>query len=141
MSSTPIIGIGNQVEFANSSSPTVFTVLAGVDSFSFGSDKVTTAKTTTMATTNGVDTFIPATQNPGSFSAKGFWLPGDTTQVALEALRLAAGPPIPFKATYGSGNSCTFSGIIESFSPGQFSLDKPTPFELKVQISGPKVYV
>jgi hypothetical protein len=137
--STPLTGIGDSFEFASSASPTVFTPLAGVDSFAFSGDKVAVEKTTLMATTNGVDTFIASTQDPGGADIKCFFLPGDVTQVALEAIRLA-GTPVAMKALYGTSNSCSFTGIVESMTPS-FPLDKPARLDVKVKISGPKVFV
>lgn len=136
--SGPYVGIGDQFEFATTASPLVYTVLAGVDSIAISGDKVTTSKTTTMATANGVDTFIGSTQDPGTVDVKGFFLPGDATQVAFEAIRLA-GAAVNMKVLYGSSNSCSFSGIIESFTPS-FPLEKPATFDAKIKISGPKVY-
>ena len=137
--SSPIIGIGDSFEFASIASPTSFTTLAGVDSVAFSGDKVATEKTTTMATVNGVETYIASTQEPGSLDVKAFFYPGDTTQVALEAIRAAA-QPVAMKALYGSSNSCSFTGIVESMTPS-FPLDKPARLDIKVKISGPKTYV
>jgi hypothetical protein len=91
-----------------------------------------------MATINGVDTFNSSTQDPGSADVKGWFLPGDTTQVSLEAIRLA-GQAVPMKALYGTSNTCSFTGIVESFTPS-FPLEKNATFDLKIKISGPKVY-
>lgn len=135
----PITGIGDVFEFATVASPTVFTTLAGTNSVARTGDKVQVEKTTTMATANGVDTFISSTQDPGGVDVKGFWLPADASQVALEAIR-AAGSLINFKILYGSGNSAAFAGIVESFTPS-FPLEKPATFDLKVKISGPVTYV
>ena len=141
MSSFPVIGsgLGDTFEFATTASPTTFTTLSGVDSIALSGDKVKTNSTLTMASTTGAETFLGSTQNPGTFAVKGFWLPGEATQVALEAIRLAA-QAVPIKITYGTSNSCSFSGIIESFTP-TFPLDKPPTFDLKGQISGLKTYV
>jgi hypothetical protein len=139
MSGTPIVGIGDSFKFATTASPTVFTTLIGVDSVSFSGDKVATEKTTTMATVNGVDTFIGSTQDPGSVDVKAFFLPGDVTQVALEAIRLAS-IAVPCEALYGSSNSCAFSGIIESMTVS-LPLEKPARLDIKIKVSGPKVYV
>jgi hypothetical protein len=133
--SNPIVGIGAQFEFATVISPTVFTALAGVDSITFSGDKVQVEKTTTMATTNGVDTFIGSTQDPGSCDVKAFFLPGDTSQVALEAIRLAT-IAVQMKALYGTSNSRTFSGIVESITPS-FPLEKPARLDVKIKLSGP----
>lgn len=137
--STPLTGIGDSFEFASSASPTVFTVLAGVDSFAISGDKVATEKTTVMATVNGVDTFISSTQDPGTIDVKAFFLPGEASQVALEAIRLA-GTAVAMKGLYGTSNSVAFTGIVESMTPS-FPLDKPARLDVKVKISGPKTYL
>jgi hypothetical protein len=137
--STPTTGIGDSFEFATVASPTTFTTLAGVDSFAISGDKVATEKTTVMATVNGVDTFISSTQDPGSVDVKAFFLPGDVTQVALEAIRLS-GATVAMKGLYGTSNSVAFTGIIESMTPS-FPLEKPARLDVKIKISGPKVYV
>jgi hypothetical protein len=140
MSTTPIIGLGATFEFATLASPTTFTTLAGIDSVSFSGDKQTTVKTTTFATTNGVDTYIGATFNSGSCDVKGFLLPGESSQVALEAI-YTSGAIVPMKVTYGtSSNSCTFTGIVESWTPGNFVLDKAATLDVKIQISGPRTF-
>lgn len=135
----PIVGIGDSFEFSSIASPTAFTTLAGVDSIAFSGDKVVTEKTTTMATTNGVDTYISSTQDPGSADVKAFFLPGDTTQVALEAIR-ASGQAVAMKALYGTSNSRAFTGIVESMTPS-FPLDKPARLDIKIKLSGPATYV
>jgi len=135
---TPYVGLGDQFEFATVASPTTYTVLNGVQSVAISGDKVQIEKTTTMATANGVDTKIGSTQDPGTVDVKGLFYPGDTTQTAFEAIRLAA-VAVNFKITYGSGNSCSFSGIIENFTPS-FPLEKPASFDAKIAISGAKVY-
>jgi hypothetical protein len=139
MPNTPYVGIGDQLEFATVASPSTYTVLDGVQNVAISGDKVATEKTTTMGTSGGVDTFISSTQDPGSADAKGLWYPGDASQVAYEAIRLS-GATVNFKITYGSGNSCSFAGIIESFTPS-FPLEKPATFDSKIKITGPKTYV
>jgi hypothetical protein len=138
MSTTPIVGISAAFEFATVASPTTFTTLAGVNTITFSGDKVATEKTTTMASEGGVDTFISSTQDPGSADIKGLFLPGDASQVALEAIRLA-GQAVPMKATYGTTNSCTFTGIVESLTPS-IPLDKPSTLDIKIKITGPRVF-
>jgi hypothetical protein len=138
MTPTPIVGTNDSFEFASVASPAAFTTLAGTDSFAFNGDKVATEKTTMQATPNGVDTFISSTQDPGSLDVKAFFLPGDTTQIELEAIRLS-GAAVPMKALYGSSNSISFTGIVESMTPS-FPLDKPARLDIKIKISGPKLY-
>ncbi len=135
MSSTPIIGIGDTFSFATVASPTTYTTLDGVQSIDFTGDKVMTEKTTTMSTANGVDTFISATQDPGTVDVKCLFFPGDASQTALEAIR-AAGAPVNMKATYGTAHTSSFSGIVESMSKN-FPLDKPATLDVKIKITGP----
>src|SRR5258708_25652580 len=121
--SNPVVGIGDVFEFATVASPTTFTALAGVQSIDFSGDKVAIEKTTTMATVNGVDTFISSTQDAGSVDVKCLLEPVDATQAPLEAIRLA-GQPVQIKALYRSSNSTTFSGIFQSMTP-KLPLAKP----------------
>jgi hypothetical protein len=137
--SNPIVGIGDSFEFATVASPSTFTTMAGVQAIAFSGDKVATEKNTTMSTVSGVDTFNSSTQDPGSCDVKGLFLPGDVTQVALEAIRLS-GAAVAMKAIYGTSNSCSFTGIVESFTVS-LPLEKNATFDLKIKISGPKVYV
>jgi hypothetical protein len=138
MSTIPIVGITDQFSFATLASPSTFTVLDGVDSIAFSGDKVNMEKNTTMASTDGVDTFNASTQDPGSVDVKAFFYPGNTSQVALEAIRLS-GAAIAMKVSYGSSNTCTFTGIVESFTPS-YPLDKNARLDIKIKISGPRVF-
>jgi hypothetical protein len=135
MPGTPIIGIGAAFQFASTLSPVTFTTLTGVDSISFSGDKIATEKTTTMATVNGVETYIGSVQEPGSCDIKCFWEPGDASQAALEVIRVSA-TAVPMKATYGTANSRSFSGIVESMTVSH-PLDKPSRLDIKVKLSGP----
>ena len=130
-----IVGIGDSFEFATAGSPSTYTVLDGVLSVSFSGDKVATEKTTQMGTTNGVDTFISSTQDPGTCDVKCLFQPGDSTQVALEAIRLS-GAAVNMKALYGSSNSTSFSGIVESMTRA-FPLEKPASLDVKIKLTGP----
>ena len=139
MSGQPIIGIGDSFEFASVLSPTIFTTLAGVDSITQSGDKVATEKTTTMASLNGVDTFIGSTQDPGTIDIKAFYYPGEVSQVALEAIRLA-GIAVQCKVLYGSSNSMTATGIVESMTVSR-PMEKPARLDIKIKVSGPKVFI
>ena len=131
----PIVGLGTTVLFATVASPTIFTTLNGVNSVAFSGDKVSTAKTTTMQSTSGVDTYTAGTQEPGTCDIKCFYLPGDTTQVALEVIRLA-GQAVPFEIGYPlSLGGKNFSGIVESATIA-LPLDKPATIDYKVKLTG-----
>jgi hypothetical protein len=131
----PIVGLGSSFSFATVLSPTTFTVLNGVNSISTSGDKTSTEKTTNMLTPNGVDTYISGTTEPGTVDIKCFYLPADTTQVALAAIR-AAGSVIPCEIVLPlSLGTRTFSGIVESMTVA-YPLDKPATLDVKVKISG-----
>ena len=134
--SNPFVGLGTAVEYATVLSPTIFVTIAGVQSVSMSGDKVSTAKTTNMQTTSGVDTYISATQEPGTCDIKAFLEPGDSTQIGLEAIRVA-GAAVPFKLVLPlSLGSVAFSGIVESMTRS-YPLDKPAELSIKVKLSGP----
>lgn len=131
------VGLGSIFAFATVGSPSTYTTLAGVESISFSADKVTTAKTTDMLTTNGVDTYIGGTQDPGDCDVSLFYEPADATQTEIEAIRLAT-LAVNFKVTLPNGtNTRSFSGIVTSFTPKQFGLDKAVMYDLKIKLSGP----
>jgi len=131
MSQQPFVGLGTVVEFGSGN-----TVLNGVTSVAFSGDKTATEKTTTMATTNGVDTFQSSTTDPGTVDIKAWFLPGDASLIALEAAR-AAGAAIAFTVIYPlSLGSASFSGIIESITRS-LPLEKNATLDVKVKISGP----
>ena len=133
--SNPFVGLGTAFEYQSVASPVTFATVSGVTSVAFSGDKVSTQKTTTMQTTNGVDTYIAGTQEPGTCDVKCFYEPGDTSQVALEAIRLA-GTVTPFKVVYPlSLGSASFSGVIESMTKS-FPLDKNAELAIKIKISG-----
>jgi hypothetical protein len=137
---TPIVGLGTTFEYASVLSPTIFVTLTGVTGVTFSGDKVSTEKTTNMLTTGGVDTYIAGTIEPGSVDVKCWYEPGDATQVALEAARVAA-IAVPFKVIYPlSLGSASFSGIIESMTKA-FPLDKNATLDVKIKISGPVTIV
>ena len=133
--SNPIVGLGTTVEFATVSSPASFTTLVGVSDVKFSGDKVATEKTTNMLTTNGVDTFIGSTQDPGTCDVKCFYEPGDASQVALESIRLAA-VAVPFKVLYPASGSKSFSGFVESATIA-LPLEKAATIDYKIKLSGP----
>jgi hypothetical protein len=134
--SAPFVGLGTVVEFASVLSPAIFTGITDVTGVSFSGDKVTTDKTTNMLSTNGVDTYISGTQEPGTCDIKALYVPGDASQIALEAIRLA-GVAVNFEVVYPlSLGHASFSGIVESMTKA-FPLDKVATLDIKVKISGP----
>ena len=127
----PFVGLGTVIQFGVSN-----TVLVGVHNVAFSGDKTGTEKNTTMATTNGVDTFNSSTTDPGTVDFKMWFLPGDSSLIALEAAR-AAGAAINFNVIYPlSLGQASFSGIIESITRS-LPLEKNATVDCKVKISGP----
>jgi hypothetical protein len=132
----PIVGLGTVVEFATVLSPAIFTSITDVEDVKFSGDKTSISKTTNMLSTNGVDTKLSGTQDPGTCDVKCFYVPGDASQIALEAIRLS-GAAVNFKVLYPlSLGSASFSGIVESMTKA-FPLDKPATLDVKIAISGP----
>lgn len=135
--STPFVGLGTQVQFATVAAPTVFTTLAGVTNAGQSGDKVTTDKTTNMQSANGVDTYIAGTIEPGTFDIKGQFLRGDTSHLAILAIRDGR-LPVNFQILYPGGGFDSFSGIVESYTP-TIPLDKVATVDIKIKVTGPVV--
>ena len=136
MTGNVIVGLGSIAAYATVASPNTFTTINGVSSITFSGDKVSTEKTTNMLTTNGVDTYIGGTQEPGTCDIKAFYMPGDATQVGLESIRANAAP-VPFQITYPlSLGHKAFSGIVESATIA-LPLDKPATIDYKIKLTGP----
>jgi hypothetical protein len=111
-----------------------------VESVTFTGDKVATDKTTTMLSTNGVDTYLGATKEPGSCDIKCWYAPGDASQMAIEAIK-QAGFGVNFQVIYPlSLGTASFFGIVESVTRA-FPLSKVATLDIKVKISGPVTYV
>jgi hypothetical protein len=136
----PFVGLGTQIEFDSIANPSVFTSLMQVESVTFTGDKVATDKTTNMLSTNGVDTYLGATKEPGSCDVKCWYAPGDASQLAIEAIK-QAGFGVNFQVIYPlSLGTASFFGIVESVTR-TFPLSKVATFDVKIKISGPVTYV
>jgi len=138
----PVVGLGSTLSFASVAQPTTFTKLDGYHDGGFAGNKINSSKTTTSDSTSGVETYIGNTEEPGSFEAKCFFYPGNTSQVALEALKVsraivhwkyimhdASGAVI-------TGGTAAFDGFVEQ-TERKFPIDKPSELEVKVKVSGP----
>ena len=115
------------------------TSLNGVESVNFSGDKVATDKTTTMLSTDGIDTYIGATKEPGTVDVKCFYYPGDSSQIAIEAVK-NAGFAVQCQVIYPLGlGTASFLGIVESVTRG-LPLAKVCPLDVKIKVSGPITY-
>jgi hypothetical protein len=135
----PFVGLGTTFEFESTGNPSILTVLAGVESVTFSGDKVSTDKTTTMLTTNGVDTYIGSTKEPGTVDIKGFYYPGDASQIAIEAVK-NAGVAVQCQVIYPLGlGTATFLGIVENVTRG-LPLAKVCSLDIKIKVTGAITY-
>jgi hypothetical protein len=130
----PFVGLGTVVGFGNVANS--FTTLSGVTGVAFSGDKVSTDKTTNMLSTDGVDTYIPSTYEPGTLDVKCSYQPGDTSQVALEAFR-KGNTYLFMQVTYplGLGHK-TANGYCESATIA-LPLEKLATIDYKFKLSGP----
>lgn len=134
--STPLIGYGLAFEFASVLSPTTFTTLEGVQSVTLGSAKVDQIDVTTVDTPNRTKVFLSGLEDPGDVTLTCNYLPGDTSQVALFAIK-SAGIAVPMKVVYpNSLGSASFSGLVLSMDIS-FPLDKECKLTIKAKASGP----
>ena len=130
--SVPFVGLDSKVVFGAGSPPYD---LQGITGITFSGDKVSMEKTTDMQTPNGTDTFIASTDDPGTCDVKCWNLPGDTSQEALKAAKVAK-VAIPFIVSLpGSLGTRSFNGIVESATVA-LPLEKNSTTDFKVKISG-----
>ncbi|MGB8990070.1 MAG: hypothetical protein WCC37_25965 [Candidatus Sulfotelmatobacter sp.] len=129
----PFVGYGLAVEFGTGSPPA--DTLNGVTAVTFSGDKVATEKTTTMSTSNGTDTFIASTDDPGSVDIKCWLLPSDASQEAMKAAK-SAKAVVPFTVVLpNSLGSRSFSAIVESCTES-FPLEKNCTLDIKLKVTG-----
>jgi len=138
----PVLGLGSILEFASVAQPTQFTTLGGYHDGGFSGNKIATDKTTASNSTNGVETYIGGLEEPGSFDAKCFFLPGDASQIALEAIKVGR-TAVNFKyimknpdGTAITGGTASFLGIVEQMER-KFPIDKTATLDVKVKVTGP----
>ncbi len=129
----PFVGLGTTVDFGSGSPPTS---LAGVTGVTFSGDKVAMEKTTNMLTPEGTDTFIASTDDPGTCDIKCWTYPGDTSQEALKAAKVAK-VAIAFVVTLpGALGTRSFEGLVESATVA-LPLEKNSTTDFKVKLTGP----
>jgi hypothetical protein len=132
MSGTPFVGLDSTVTFGSGSPPST---LDGITGITFSGDKVAMEKTTDMKTVNGTDTFIASTDDPGACDVKCWNLPGNASQEALKAAKVAK-VAIPFIVSLpGSLGTRSFSGLVESATVA-LPLEKNSTIDFKIKISG-----
>jgi hypothetical protein len=129
--SVPFVGFGSSVVFGSGSPPSE--TLNGVTAISFSGDKVATEKTTDMTTPNGTDTFIASTDDPGSCDVKCWTLPGDPTQEAIKAAKVAKVPVSFIVSLPGSLGTRSFTGIVETATVS-LPLEKNSTFDVKIKM-------
>lgn len=130
---TGITTIGHGTVF-NLISGSTTTPINGVDSVSFGSDKVDSLDTTNMSTSGISRTYQGGLEDPGDVSVKLQYLPGDTSQGTLFTAK--DGTVHNFSVVYpGSVATETFSGIITSIDK-DVPNDKIATLTCKIKLSG-----
>lgn len=132
MSTGQTIGHSSQLELQVGS---VYTAINGLVSGDFGSQKRDALDTTDAGTTGTTRTFIGGLENPGEWSGKFNYLPGDVTQNDLWAAD--DGAIHSFKFIYPNGtNMRVFSGIVLSSKDISAPDDKLVTFSVKIQLTG-----
>jgi predicted secreted protein len=135
---TPFIGYGMQLSFLGVDSAEH--QLAGLQSAQVGSNKVDTIETTDTNATAGFKSFIPGMEDAGDFSVTANYLPGDTTQKALVALKEAhVSTTFAFVLPSAVTGSRTFTGIVQSVDVS-LPLDKEAKLTVKIKITGQPSY-
>src|SRR5579863_448084 len=137
MSYGPLIGYGLKFQWQdNTQSPPVYTTINGVQSVTFGSNKVDHIDVTDVASASGDRVFIGGLQDCGDITVTMNFLPGDATQDALVVLRDTRSLN-NFKLLYpNTEGSVTLNGLIIGLDT-TFPLDKEAKTTMKIKVSGP----
>lgn len=132
MAATPqVIGHGSSLQFGTGTP----TIVAGVLSIDFGSNKIETVDVTDMGTSGTVRTYIEGLEDPGDVTVKLNVKPGDTSQAAFHALKGAGATSFTATAP-GGAFTRVFSGIITAFDLSIPDEKIPT-INVKIKVSGP----
>ena len=145
--SPQVIGHGSQLvmgtatpaggAWSGTGESTTPTIVAGLATIDFGSNKVDTIDSTDMGTPGTVRTYVPGLENPGDVSVKLNVKPGDPTQAALHLAK--GGGAFDFKAIApGTAFTRAFSAIVTSWDLS-IPDDKLPVVTVKLQVTGPIV--
>lgn len=129
----PTIGHGAQFEVNTTGS--TYVAVAGCLNGDFGSNKVDTLDTTDVGTTGITRTFTGGLEDPGDFSAKFNYLPGDATQQDLRTQKDGAAHTYKWLKP-GGAQLRQFSAIIQSIDYSDPD-DKLQTFTVKLKLTGP----
>ena len=119
--------------------PENFTTIAQVEECDFNDSKWTVNKVTSADNVDKSERKAPTLLDEGTCTVSILWNPNDATHQQLwNAYR--AGAEKNFKVVNPGGlGTKSFPGIIVSLDPGKKTLDKPTKYTCKIDLSGPLV--
>jgi len=110
--------------------------VAGLTSIGGIAKTADTLDTTTLDSDGGYRTFTGGFKDGGEVSLSGFFEPGDTGQMAMDAA-FEAGEALAFQIIFpvSLGASWSFQGVVTAFSTGA-ELEELVSFEATVKVSG-----
>jgi predicted secreted protein len=111
--------------------------VAGLTSIGAPSKTADTLDTTTLDSDGGYRTFIGGFKDGGEVPISGYFEPGDTGQLALDAA-FESGNATPFQIVFPAdiGASWNFNGVITAFQGGNAELEELVAFEATIKVSG-----
>ena len=132
-------GYLSQFLLGDASSPTVYTAIAEIKTFSLDLISMPEIDTTHLQSPSNTQEFVPGMIHPGKCSFSGNLI-GDTSQLNIATLAQAQ-TIFPFKVTAPmQRNSKTLTitteGFITAFKPGPFENNKAIEFTGEIQMTG-----
>jgi hypothetical protein len=132
---TAIIGHGCTFGIHDGADPGVFDLIGEVIDITPPTLATDQIEATHFTSAGGVREFIPGLKTPGEGSLTINWIPGDASDLILQAL-LTSGDTRSMKLTLPNAITWTFDGWVKSFAPSTPIGDRMTAV-ITIQGTGP----
>lgn len=133
------IGYLSKFKVGDGGSPTVYTALAALMSFTPPSIAFGERQTTHLGTPGHTHTFAPTLSDPGEVPCTIQYFPGGTEEAAI--LALFDRSTRKFEIEYPNGARVQFEGFAKSFTPEAVELEGTLQASFVVRVSGKPTYI
>lgn len=132
------IGYQSRFKLGNGATPTVYTAIAEVVSFTPPSIVFGETQTTHLNTPGAMHTFRPTLADPGEVPATINYIPGGTEDAAIRAMFDRS--IRPFEIEYPNGARVQFKGFARNFEPSEVELESLLQANFTIRVSGKPTY-
>lgn len=133
------IGYQSRFKLGNGATPTVYTSIAEVVSFTPPSIVFGEVQTTHLNTPGAMHTYRPTLADPGEVPATINYIPGGTEDAAIRAMFDRS--IRPFEIEYPNGARVQFKGFARNFEPSEVELEGLLQASFTVRVSGAPTYI